>query len=262
MKIRSQPALSSASAWRAGSWSAAETAAIPATLERIQDGAASGAANLRGSTLVVLDGEKRPASPSLTNDYNFGRHVFEPVMAFSGVRVARSVSEHQVSGFDCCQRTQLLGGWTEHGFFFHQAIDQTRDGQPVDGGEATRAFAFGHGESRYQLPETGAASWTGIAVAGRTEGSTRYLGAARLTADFLQGVIDVAFTDMRAPDDGTAIADMAFSDVPLGGNGFAAGAREGDDWIAGSFAGDSSLPEVGGVFEKPGLQGAFGATRD
>ena len=75
--------------------------------------------------------------------------------------------------------------------------------------------------------------------------------------DFTRADVDVAFTGIRDAD-GRARADLHWEDMPLVQGGFqsldAAGSIEGQLYGA-------HHQEVGGIFERDALTGAFGASR-
>ena len=108
-------------------------------------------------------------------------------------------------------------------------------------------------------PVSGSATWTG-AMVGRVrvphdaeQPGALVLGDSRLTFDFQMNDIDVAFTDIRS-DDGTSYADLTWDNIPTE-NG-----RFGFEGVQGSFYGPHH-EEVGGVFERNQIIGAFGASR-
>ncbi len=84
-----------------------------------------------------------------------------------------------------------------------------------------------------------------------------HLGNATLTVDFANSNIDVAFSNVRDVETGTARSDFIFNDVPMRAGGFASnvGGR-----IEGAFYGLDHA-EVGGIFEARNTVGAFGAKR-
>ena len=111
-------------------------------------------------------------------------------------------------------------------------------------------------------------------TAGDTQTKAGYVGSAKVTANFAKyeinlGAVDVAFTEIYAIGTGNRIGDIEFNDVPVTGGPaghFATVDSPGADietngWVNGYFWGDESLPEVGGIFERQTIQGAFGAQR-
>ena len=87
----------------------------------------------------------------------------------------------------------------------------------------------------------------------------RIAGDAALTvADFTDPRIAVTFTNIKNLETGRAHDDMAWRSIPLAEGGFAAGSA--GDSIKGQFYGPNH-EEVGGVFERNQVIGAFGAKR-
>lgn len=137
---------------------------------------------------------------------------------------------------------------------------------------------------------TGSAAWTGVMtgvdVRQSRPGSTlRVLGDARIDIDDLSDPdVDVAFTGIRELASGTARTDMTWTDLALTNGGFSDGNFSISDGsisvpplpsdgspppsapptppetIRGMFYG-SAHQEVGGVFDRDGITGAFGAKR-
>ena len=80
-----------------------------------------------------------------------------------------------------------------------------------------------------------------------------------LTADFASSNLDVAITRIY-DDEANRRTDIIWTDVPLGSGGsFGRGVSDGDK-IEGTFYGPNH-EEVGGVFERNNIVGAFGAKR-
>lgn len=77
--------------------------------------------------------------------------------------------------------------------------------------------------------------------------------------DFSNPNIDVEFTDIRNLNDGSdTIANLSWIDVPLTAGTFER--RLSNNYIEGAFYG-TGHEEVGGVFTRNDMVGAFGATR-
>lgn len=112
-------------------------------------------------------------------------------------------------------------------------------------------------------PVHGSATWSGV-MAGVDVSETssyrnRIRGDADLTiADFADPKLDVAFTNISDVDAGRRRADMTWDDIPLTRGGFGTGS-DGDS-IQGKFYGPNH-EEVGGIFEREQVVGAFGGKR-
>lgn len=125
----------------------------------------------------------------------------------------------------------------------------------------TAGFAFG--TAQLSNPVSGAATWTGEVIGfDITDGETsrnQIGGIATLTiGDFADPTVDVAFTGLQDVQTRTAIADMTWSAVPLEDGGFRSVEQSG--MIDGQMYG-TDHSHVGGVFERAGIVGGFGARR-
>ena len=139
---------------------------------------------------------------------------------------------------------------------------------------STRSYSYG------QYPGAnptgmGSATWTGVMTGldvkrfepddaigwlfggVRLDETTRWLfGDARIDIDDLSNPdVDVSFTGVRDVKAGTARPDMAWNDLSLTNGAFNDGQT-----ISGMFSGPTQQ-EVGGVFDRDGITGAFGAKR-
>ena len=148
----------------------------------------------------------------------------------------------------------MYGGWLDHSWFFTYLTGQ------AEGGVAGIPSAFGWsiGATTGSLPADGSTMWQGVMLVGETGRRELLLGDAVLTADFHTANVDIAFTNIRDTDTGAGRPAIRYSNVPLGGGGFAR--RVGGDTIAGTFYGPSHL-EIGGAFEHGTAIGVFAATR-
>ena len=123
----------------------------------------------------------------------------------------------------------------------------------VDG---TTAVSFG------AWPETnpggiGGAVWRGSMVG--ADGARRIEGDAEIAIDDLAAPdVDIALTGMTATGGGE-VADMRWEDISVTQGAFEASGANGS--IEGRFYG-AGHGEAGGVFERNGIVGAFGATRE
>ena len=127
------------------------------------------------------------------------------------------------------------------------AVHQREDG-------TTARYALAYGETHpNSLPLTGSATWRGD-MAGLDANSRAVRGAAEITvADLSDPLADVTLTPR-------ARAAMRWNGLPVIGGKFSEELRR-DDYIRGEFYGRSA-GEAGGVFERNGVVGAFGAERE
>ena len=94
----------------------------------------------------------------------------------------------------------------------------------------------------------------GAEVSGAATAGNFVRGDATLTADFAAVNVDVVFNNIRDLTTSAPRADITWNDIPITGGAFRT------DTIQGSFYGQNH-EEVGGIFGRSNLQGAFGAKR-
>ncbi len=159
---------------------------------------------------------------------------------------------------------EALGGWLEHSLF---ATRLTRFGEEA-GPSAGASVAFGYslGISSGDNPSAeGSARWEGLMLGREVRASSgrgrAIRGDADVTVAFGAGAVtaDVAFTGIVDIETGDAWADMAWRGMAVEDGGFAR-RNAPDDTVSGRFYGPDE-EEVGGVFERDGVAGAFGGRR-
>ena len=159
----------------------------------------------------------------------------------------------------------VYGGWLDHSLFATESVLLTGDIFPDRG--ATVAFSYSVGFSTGETPSAvdGPARWEGLML-GRdmraTPGRGQVVrGDADVTVEFGANAVtaDVAFTGIANVETGEAWSDMAWRGLAVENGGFARG-NAADDTIAGRFYGPGE-EEVGGIFERDGIAGAFGGRR-
>ena len=149
------------------------------------------------------------------------------------------------------------GGWLDHSYFTTE-VREVRD--PDRGGVlAGLSFqAYSLGNATGTAPVSGSAVWQGMMVGAYhyDEGSAHVAGDARVTFDFANVDLDVALTNIR--DANRAHPDMIWQNMPVRQGRFWAGSDPNS--LQGQFYGPNH-EEVGGVFERNQIIGAFGAKR-
>lgn len=185
--------------------------------------------------------------------------TWQRTVAQQGVPIAEGRGELTEPGISL--DVTLLGGWLDHNFFAVQLEGVTHDssdGVEVAGLEAGYAYSIGNATGTNPVL-SGNATWRGGMVGGSV-GSDRNLvrGDATLTLDVAQMSMDVAFTGVRNVDTGQSRADMMWDGLAVT-NGTFGTDRQGNS-IQGRFYG-SNHEEVGGIFERDQIIGAFGAGR-
>ena len=150
------------------------------------------------------------------------------------------------------------GAWMDHGAFAVRTGIQSPDAPVV-----TARGALVGGEIAGSRP-LASATWQGVMVGTPARGDDRddvLQGDATLTYDLQSQMLDAEFTDIVNLDRSAAhtVGTVSFDNVPVEDDG-TFGDGSVNDQIRGAFGG-SGHEEVGGVFEKLGIVGAFGATR-
>lgn len=174
---------------------------------------------------------------------------FQAVATHNGIPIAQGRSRSGEFGY---------GGWLDHSVFGGEGAPDVTD----DGVGFTSVYAISFGDSPGTNPTgSGTATWTGVMVGAdvgtnpSTVGNVIH-GDAQVTVDFSDTDVDVAFTDLIDLDTGRSRSGMTWRNMPMSGGGFRSGNQ-----IEGRFYGPNH-EEVGGVFERNQILGAFGAKRD
>ena len=158
---------------------------------------------------------------------------------------------------------KTLGGWLDYSAF---AVDVNSVVSGVSNGVDLRgtgfAAAYSLGDATGTTPAFGDATWTGTMVGGDTSltayRGNRIMGDATLTFDLSQSDIDVTFTNIRDIDARRPHAHITWQNIPVTSGSFSTGFIGNS--IDGRFYGRNH-EEVGGVFERNQIAGAFGAKR-
>ena len=117
-------------------------------------------------------------------------------------------------------------------------------------------YSFGNDSG--SNPTIGVSTWNGVMVGTTTKDLNIVHGDAMVSLDHLG--IDVSFTNIINTNTRMNMPDMAWMDLRNMTDGaFIAGGVDGS-YINGMFYGEGH-EEVGGVFERDGIVGAFGASR-
>ena len=162
-------------------------------------------------------------------------------------------------------------GWMQYSKFAIQ-INSITDGF-IQAGRYYRDFTgqrYAVGTSIGQLsgtnPVEGNATWEGVMVGGRISDSPEIgdplRGDATLTFDFADAELDVAFTNIRTltiAREPATYDDMTWENLAVRDGRFGGGFDE--PTIEGRFYGPNH-EEVGGIFQRNRIVGAFGAQRD
>lgn len=152
------------------------------------------------------------------------------------------------------------GGWLDHSFFvveFNRIADGVLENTPFNYG-----YSIGDAPETNPVAAGGSGTWSGVMVGvDVSETAARgdsIQGEATLTiADFAAPAVGVAFTNIHNLDDRSTLADMIWTGIAVTAGAFASTSGT----IEGRFYGPDH-EEVGGVFERNAILGAFGAVRE
>lgn len=156
-----------------------------------------------------------------------------------------------------------LGGWLDYSAFtveMYSIVSGVSDGVDLRGTVFSVASSFG--DATRTTPAFGNATWTGTMVGADTSSTAnrgnRIQGDATLSFDLSQRNIDVAFMNIRDIDAGRPHGNITWQNIPVTSGSFSTGI-DGNS-IDGRFYGPNH-EEVGGIFERNQIAGAFGAKR-
>ena len=159
---------------------------------------------------------------------------------------------------------EAYGGWLEHSLFGTRLTRFTEEAGPSRGAAVVSSYSLGFSTGENPSAE-GSARWEGLML-GRdlraSAGRGRVIrGDADVTVEFGVAAItaDVAFTDIVNIETGAAQNDMVWRGMTVEDGGFARRNAPGDT-VSGRFYSPNE-EEVGGVFERDGIAGAFGGRR-
>ena len=184
---------------------------------------------------------------------------YQPVASHRGVSLAQGRGKTQIAGESVDYRG--YGGWLQHSFFITETDRIT--GGALEGTPLVYSYSVGDAPNTNPAADGGSGIWRGVMVgADVSQTVTRghpIQGDAEITiADFADPQASIAFTSIYDLEARTPRDDMTWSDIPVTEGGFATGSDE--DSIEGRFYGPNH-EEVGGIFEREGILGAFGAMR-
>ncbi|MDE0410154.1 MAG: hypothetical protein OXN81_20105 [Alphaproteobacteria bacterium] len=204
---------------------------------------------------------------------------FEPLEPRRGIALAskaRTVREGERSAFH-----RAFGAWMDHGFLLVETFT-------MHGNAGSRYHTTWFGDASHAGPLTSpgdTATWSGVMTgveASPSGGSGAFVhGDAAITVSGLAAgtavSVDVAFTNIVNEDTGAGIGDMVWQGLPLQGRAFGTGGilfNDGAEYFPdesfgvpaqGSIYGRLYGPgheEVGGLFHRDGIAGAFAGKRD
>ncbi|MDE0390649.1 MAG: hypothetical protein OXI57_01100 [Rhodospirillales bacterium] len=159
----------------------------------------------------------------------------------------------------------VYGGWLDHSLFGTESVLLTSAELPDQGATVVLSYSVGFSTEENPSAVEGSARWEGLMIGRDMRASDSrgqvILGDADVMLDFGTTAItaDVEFTDIANVESGEAWDDMAWYGMAVEDGAFAH-SDAADDTISGRFFGPGE-EEVGGVFERDGIAGAFGGRR-
>ena len=192
-------------------------------------------------------------------DYEGPETEYQAVARRGGVVLAQGRGETNLFGLIPIERYGY-GGWLEHSLFVAERAEVTDHPLLPD---ISAAYAYSVGNAAGSNPVSGNATWNGVMV-GLDVSDTQaqgnpVQGHARIELDLASQDVDVAFTNIADVVTGNAHGAMAWTDLALTDGAFETGST--GDSISGRFYG-ADHEEVGGIFERNRIVGAFGAARE
>ena len=146
------------------------------------------------------------------------------------------------------------GAWLDHNAFSTSLATYYR-GAVSDGYYAAFVAGYSFGNDSGSRPVGGSATWTGAMTGADLEFQNAVQGDAAVTVNFARNDAGVAFTNIKDLGTRSGLPSMEWSGLAIGTDG-----RFGASDIRATFYGPNH-EEVGGVFERNNIVGAFGAKR-
>ena len=151
------------------------------------------------------------------------------------------------------------GGWLDHSFFFVNVWNPVSS-DPLRPSESTFTEVYSVGAASGSNPISGSAAWKGV-MAGIDEDKNAatfgnlVTGDARVSIDdFNRPAVGISLTNIRDSSTGGSHSEISWHDVSLSGGSFSTSN------LSGRFYGPDH-EEVGGIFLRNQINGAFGAKR-
>ena len=203
--------------------------------------------NCRAGTCVSSEGQVN------LGDLTFDDTDYQAVMVRNGVTLDQSRRETKFDDGITGQDVEY-GAWLDHSAFAIWATSYYL-GAISDGSYAGVVEGYSFGNDSGSRPLSGSAIWEGVMTGVDVEFLNAVQGDAAVTVDFARNDAGVAFTNVHDLYARSALPSMEWSGLAIGADGkFGAG-----DLLA-TFYGPNHA-EVGGVFERNEIVGAFGAKR-
>lgn len=207
-------------------------------------------ARCRGATCTGAMPSQVEDVPVLLSDFE-ADDSYEIYGIHRGVSLSRGTSSARTEAGSLSSRS--FGGWmdrnafsVDHAYFYDAAGDYI--------GGLVGAVSIG--DASGSRPVQGAAVWDGAMLGAEQRTLDTVRGDARVSVDFATSEAVVAFTNILSLGRGTSFPDIEWAGVTIGADGRFSSGRT----LVGTFYGPDH-EEVGGVFERSGIIGAFGTRR-
>ena len=181
------------------------------------------------------------------------------------LRERRGVSLVREERSGSYSEAEVYGGWLEHSLFGTRQSLFIHEDDPDRGATIIDSYSLGFSSGENPRATEGSARWEGLMLGRDMRASPArgqvMRGDADVTVEFgATGVTaDVEFTDIVNIETGDLRNDVAWRGMAVEEGGFARRNAPGDT-VSGRFYGPGE-EEVGGVFERDGIAGAFGGRR-
>ena len=195
-------------------------------------------------------------------------HLYQPSSIDIGSPLAEHIDSHPTDAGYYDYRS--YASWLTHSFFHVWTSQSTRYELTVR--NSLFGGAFSVGDTTGRNPLSGSARWEGAMLGADVSETTasrgRYVtGDARIDVNFGTATVGVSFTNIADVATGAREADMVWPSISMTGGSFGTlppnptiFENKPDDYIRGNFYG-ANHEEVGGVFQRRNIMGAFGGAR-
>ena len=203
--------------------------------------------NCRAGTCVTSEGQVT------LDDLTVDDTEYQAVMTRNGITLGQYRTETKHADGITVQEI-AYGAWLDHNAFSISLATFYR-GAVSDGYYVAFVAGYSFGNDSGSRPVGGSATWTGAMTGADLEFQNAVQGDAAVTVDFARNNAGVAFTNIKDLGTRSGLPSMEWSGLAIGTDG-----RFGASDIKASFYGPNH-EEVGGVFERNNIVGAFGAKR-
>ncbi len=203
--------------------------------------------NCRAGTCLTSEGEV------ILDDLTVDDTEFQAIMTRNGITIGQYRTETK-NADGITAREIGYGAWLDYNAFSTSLATYYR-GADEDGYYAAFVYGYSFGDDSGSRPVGGSATWTGAMTGAGLEFQNAVQGDAAVTVDFARNNAGVAFTNIKDLGTRSGLPSMEWSGLAIGTDG-----RFGASDIKATFYGPDH-EEVGGIFERNNIVGAFGAKR-